>query len=181
MHTRTLEMNGYQRDDGLWDIEGSLQDRKHDRWPSWESGTQPPRQPVHHLRVRLTLDDRFTVRAVDAALPAIPFPECRATVPPLQSLVGSTVSSGWRQAIQAALGGPAGCTHVRELLMALGTVAYQTLAGERRRKASAGEPSGGPPAPAPDHPLPHWGKCIAWRFDGEVLRRVAPAFRAPGR
>jgi hypothetical protein len=174
LHTRTIAMNGYRRDDGLFDIEGELQDDKHQHWPSWERGVQPPQQPVHHMRLRLTLDEFYSVRAVAAALPAIPFNECRGTLPPLDSLVGATVSRGWRKAVEAALGGTAGCTHVRELLMAMGTVAYQTLAGEQRRTAFEALPSPLAQLPAPTAPLPHWGRCVSWAFEGDVVRRVAP-------
>lgn len=174
VHTRTIAMNGYRRDDGLFDIEGELKDAKHHPWPSWELGVQPPEQPVHHMRLRLTLDEGYLVRAVAAALPAIPFNECRGTLPPLDGLIGATVSRGWRKAVEAALGGPAGCTHVRELLMAMGTVAYQTLAGEQRRTAFEALPPPLTQLPAPTAPLPHWGQCVSWSFDGDVVRRVAP-------
>lgn len=173
-HTRTLTMSGYVRDDGLFDIEGELQDRKHHRWPTWESGAQPPQQPVHHMRVRLTLDADYRVQAVAAALPAVPFPECSGTLPPLDGLVGATVARGWRKAVEAALGAAAGCTHVRELLMALGTTAYQTLAGEQRRVAFEALPPPPEDLPPPATAQRHWGQCIGWRLNGPVVRRVAP-------
>lgn len=179
LHSRTITMKGYQRDDGLFDIDGELRDSKHHPWPSWELGVQPPGQPVHHLCVRLTLDVGYGVHAVAAALPAIPFDECRGTLPPLGSLVGATVSRGWRKAVEAALGGPAGCTHVRELLMAMGTVAYQTIAGEQRRAAFEALPPSLTQLPAPTAVLPHWGRCVSWALDGEVLRRVAPGVVTP--
>lgn len=174
LHTRTITLNGWRRDGGLFDIEGELCDLKHHPWPSWECGVQPPRQPMHHMRVRLTLDAGYHVQALAAALPAIPFPECRGTLPPLDGLIGATVARGWRKAVEAALGGSTGCTHVRELLMAMGTAAHQTLAGEKRRVAFVALPLGQTQLPAPTAALPHWGQCVGWALDGEVLRRVAP-------
>lgn len=179
LHTRAVIMQGFRRGDGLWDIEGEMKDSKTSPWPSWGDGRQPPDSPVHHMRVRVTLDDAYIVRAVSAALPSIPFPECNEGLPPLQGLVGSSVSRGWRKAIEATLGGAAGCTHVRELLMSLGTVAYQTIAGEARRREWEALPDPRAGLPAPTSPQPHWGKCVGWRMDGEVIKRWAPDFYQP--
>lgn len=40
----------------------------------------------------------------------------------------------WRKALEATLDGTRGCTHLRELLMNLGTMAYQTVGGKARRQ-----------------------------------------------
>lgn len=176
VHTRAIVMRGFQRDDGLWDIEGELKDTKTHVWPSWEDGEQPPDVPVHHMLVRVTLDSAYTVQAVAAALPATPFPECNDGGPPLQGLVGASMSRGWRKAIEATLGGVRGCTHLRELLMNLGTVAYQTIGGELRRAEWEALPAPRVHPPLATAPKPHWDKCIGWRLDGEVIRRWAPDF-----
>jgi hypothetical protein len=178
-HTRAVAMQGFRRNDGLWDIEGEMKDSKTTRWPSWERGMQPPEAPVHHMRVRVTLDDSFTVLAIAAPLPTVPFPECAEGMPPLQGLVGASMSRGWRKAIDATLGGALGCTHLRELLMNLGTVAYQTVAGETRREEWEALPDPHAGLPDPTSPRPHWGKCVGWRLDGEVIRRWAPDFFQP--
>ena len=73
-HNRTLEMAGYQREDGLWDIEGHLRDIKDYSFDStWrgkvEAGTQ-----VHDMWIRLTVADTLTIRAVEASLDAWPPP-----------------------------------------------------------------------------------------------------------
>ncbi|QYY33929.1 DUF2889 domain-containing protein (plasmid) [Cupriavidus pinatubonensis] len=146
LHIRAVTMQGFRRDDGLWDIEGEMQDSKTSAWPSWKGGEQPPEVPVHHMRVRITLDDNYIVQSVAAALPTVPFPECKQGIPPLQGLVGASIARGWRKALEATLGATKGCTHLRELLMQLGTVAYQTWA------AKGGAKNGKPcPNPASDH------------------------------
>lgn len=181
LHTRAVIMQGFRRDDGLWDIEGEMEDSKTAPWPSWEGGEQPPDVPIHHMRVRITLDDTYTVRAVAAALPSIPFPECTEGMPPLQGLVGASIARGWRKALEATLGGTRGCTHLRELLMNLGTVAYQTVGGEARRQEWEALPEPRIRHPVATSPKPHWGKCVGWRLDGEVIRRWAPDFyQGPG-
>lgn len=176
LHTRAVIMQGFRRDDGLWDIEGEMEDIKAAPWPSWESGEQPPDVPLHHMRVRITLDDSYIVRAVAAALPSIPFSQCKEGIPPLQGLVGASMARGWRKALEATLGGTRGCTHLRELLMNLGTVAYQTLRGEARRQEWEALPEPRSRPPVATSPKPHWDKCVGWRLDGEVIRRWAPDF-----
>ncbi|MNT34482.1 hypothetical protein D3C72_1704680 [compost metagenome] len=134
------------------------------------------------MRVRITLDDTYTVRAVAAALPSIPFPECTGGMPPLQGLVGASIARGWRKALETTLGGTRGCTHLRELLMNLGTVAYQTVGGEARRQEWEALPEPRIRPPVSTSPKPHWDKCVSWRLDGEVIRRWAPDFyQGPGK
>ncbi|WP_224010518.1 DUF2889 domain-containing protein [Cupriavidus pinatubonensis] len=176
MHTRTVVTRGFRREDGLWDIEGEMKDTKTDAWPSWENGEQPSDVPVHHMQVRVTLDSAYTLLALAVALPATPFPECNEGGPPLQGLVGASMSRGWRKAIETTLGGVRGCTHLRELLMSLGTVAYQTIGGESRRAEWEALPEPCVHPPLATTPKPHWDKCIGWRLDGEVIRRWAPDF-----
>ncbi|MBF8668358.1 DUF2889 domain-containing protein [Pseudomonas putida] len=172
LHNRSVVMKGYWREDGLWDIEGELLDTKDTQWHSWEYGLLPSSVPVHHMRVRLTVDDSFRVREIVAALPTTPFPECQHGLPPLHKLVGSIVSNGWRNSLNVHLGGSLGCTHLRELLLNLGTVAYQTIHAEQRRREIH-------PLAEPTAHQPHWNKCVGWRLDGEVIRRHAPKFYQP--
>lgn len=182
LHTRAVIMQGFRRDDGLWDIEGEMKDSKTGPWPSWESGEQPPDVPIHHMQVRITLDNTYTVRAIAAALPSIPFAECTGGLPPLQGLVGASIARGWRKTLETTLGGTRGCTHLRELLMNLGTVAYQTVGGEARRQEWEALPEPRIRPPVATSPKPHWDKCVGWRLDGEVIRRWAPDFyQTPGK
>ena len=51
----------------------------------------------------------------------------------MQQMIGVTMGPGWRQAIERALGGVRGCTHLRELLFNMATAAYQTIPAYRHR------------------------------------------------
>ena len=57
LHTRQIECRGYRRDDGLWDIEGTLVDTKTYGFFSHARGDVEPGQPVHNMSIRLTIDD----------------------------------------------------------------------------------------------------------------------------
>lgn len=175
LHTRRIEFQGFLREDGLWDIEASLCDQRAYAFHSRDQAVRPPGHRVHDMLLRVTLDERLVIRAIEAALPATPFPECQRTADPLQRLVGARLGAGWRKTIDAAMGGIAGCTHLRELMFNLATAALQTIPVYRGSQARAA----GEPDRRPVHlkrPPPHFGKCMSWDFNGPVMQRVAPEF-----
>jgi hypothetical protein len=169
-HTRQVTFHGYHRDDGLWDIEAELLDTKARDWPSYEQGVQPPDAPIHHMLARLTLDDGLIVVAIEASMRSTPFAECMGSLPGLQKLVGARVASGWRKAIDTCLGSTAGCTHMREMLISMGTAAFQTLSRGNTKSSDS------KPVVLVTRPPPHLGQCMAWDFDGPVVERHRPEF-----
>jgi hypothetical protein len=101
-----------------------------------------------------------------------PFPECQQGNDPMQQMVGATLGPGWRQAIEKALGGVRGCTHLRELLFNMATAAYQTVFPWRERERRLA----GVPADQATQPPYHLGRCIAWDTNGAVTARYYPQF-----
>ena len=172
LHTRSVIFRGYLREDGLWDIEGELTDAKAYDFEMSERGDMPAGTPVHGMAIRATIDDRMTIQAISASMDFTPFGECSAGEDPMRAMVGASMGPGWRQAIEKALGGVRGCTHLRELLFNMATAAYQTVFPYReRQRRLSGERS-----EAVIEPPYHLGRCIAWKFDGEVVRRHYPQF-----
>jgi hypothetical protein len=172
LHTRNVVFRGYHREDGLWDIEAELSDTKSYALERSERGPMPPGTPVHGMAIRATVDDAMTIRAIATSMDSTPFGECQQGNDPMQQMVGVTMGPGWRQAIERALGGVRGCTHLRELLFNMATAAYQTIPAYRdrlRRQA-------GLPEPDSNEPPYHLGKCISWDFDGPVVQRHYPQF-----
>ncbi len=102
LHTRRITFAGFVRDDGLFDIEGELIDSKSEPIHMHERGDLPPGGAIHHMRVRVTVDDTLTIRAVQTAMDAAPFGYCQNAVDPVQRLVGATLGAGWRKAIEGA-------------------------------------------------------------------------------
>ena len=137
-----------------------------------ERGDMPPGTPIHGMAIRATVDDQMTIREIATSSDHTPFAECQQGVDPMQQMIGVTMGPGWRQAIEKALGGIRGCTHLRELLFNMATAAYQTVPVYRERmRRQSGAPeveNAGPPY--------HVGKCIAWDFDGAVVQRHYPKF-----
>jgi hypothetical protein len=171
MHTRLVQCEGFLRDDGLWDIEGRILDTKPYAYTEPYRGLREPGSEVHEMMVRLTIDDDLVVRAIAVDMPAVPYPTCPGVRPNYDRLVGACIGSGWRRSVNEAVGGIQGCTHVRELLFPMATVAFQTVYGweddgpDRRTKGPA---EGGKPL--------FIDGCHSWRADGEVVARLYPKF-----
>ena len=172
VHTRSVEYRGYRRDDGLWDIEAELKDAKTYTHVTPDRGILQAGEPVHGMAIRVTVDDAMKISDIAVRMPAAPFPECQQAKPPMSRLIGHTLGRGWRKAIEHALGGTQGCAHLRELLFNMATAAYQTIPHYRNhlRRLS------GAPEPVLKRPPPHLGQCLAWDFDGPVVKRHRPEF-----
>lgn len=178
IHTRRIAFEGFLREDGLWDIDCELSDTKAMAIEMRERGRLPPGEPVHLLRVRLTVDDSFTIRDVQTATARVPFGECHAAADqPMRKLIGLAMGPGWRKAIEGAIGGVAGCTHLRELVFNAATAAFQMIPHYREVERGSARP----PGAASDKPPFYMGKCMTWSFEGAVVRRLAPQFYRGGK
>jgi len=128
IHSRTIAIEGFLRADGLLDLEARLVDTKELDY-SIASGVRPAGAPIHEMRVVVTVDEQLCVRAVAAESLAVPYPgACESICEAYASLVGLNLVDGFRRAVQARLGGIAGCSHLTELLLSVPTVGLQTLA-----------------------------------------------------
>lgn len=171
LHTRAVTYRGFLREDGLWDIEGEMFDTKTYAFELSERGDMPPGSPVHGLSIRVTVDEEMVIRDIATSMDYTPFGECRRGEDPMQAMIGIRMGPGWRQAIEKALGGIRGCTHLRELLFNMATAAYQTVFPYKDYlREQAGVPH------SSEHPPYHAGRCIAWDFDGPLVARHLPQF-----
>lgn len=119
-HRRSITYDVLPADDDTVEVVGRLKDER-----PWAQ--QPRELPVVHdleLRARVSLTD-FTVRAVDARFHTYPHTECPDIAAAYQQLVGVQVGRGWTRAMRERLGGPAGCTHLRELARGMAPVLVQ--------------------------------------------------------
>ncbi len=165
IHDREIRCRGYQRDDGLWDIEGTLIDTKTYSFANHDRDGVNAGEPIHAMHIRLTVDDSLTVRAVAADTEAGPFSICGNVAPRFDALAGLRIGPGWKKAVLERLGGVKGCTHLTELLLGpLTTVAYQTVSPARRRRETEG--AAGRPAIL--------DTCHALAADSPVVKRQWP-------
>lgn len=162
-HTRQVSFQGYQRDDGWWDIEAHLRDTKHAPYEVPGEKAWAAHEPIHDMWIRLTVDAQLVVREVAVAMPSTPHDDCIHTAPPVQQMIGCSLAVGWRKAIEERLGREKGCAHLRELLFNMATAAFQTVQGTFA-------------VTDPQVPPPHLGKCLSWGFGTELVKRRYPTF-----
>lgn len=168
MHTRAIECKGYEREDGLWDIEAHLVDTKtylHTRRQGGRS--RKPGEPVHNMWLRVTIDLDMKIHDVCAVTDDGPYPVCGDIAPNFKALIGLTISAGWRREIAARVGGVKGCTHLVELLGPLGTTCFQAT-GRAREARLASKPLTKPPY--------QLNSCHVYKDDSPAVRERWPQF-----
>jgi Protein of unknown function (DUF2889) len=135
LHHRRLDFHGYERADGLFDIECVLLDTKGMDVPLLGTGrVVPAGEPMHRMAIRMRVNSRLEVVDIEAASDATPYDVCPEATAALQAVVGLTVAAGWTEMVKRRLGGAKGCTHLMEMLVAMGTAAYQTVVPQTRMK-----------------------------------------------
>ncbi|MBS0370021.1 MAG: DUF2889 domain-containing protein [Proteobacteria bacterium] len=131
-HTRSIEVQGFLRDDGLFDLDARLTDAKDADYPL-ASGIRKAGDPVHDLFIRVTIDSAFEVVDVEAHSEWVPYPGgCDTIGPAYRALIGLNLVRGFRKAVSEMFSDVRGCTHLTELLASLPTAAIQTMATFRR-------------------------------------------------
>ena len=174
-HTRTVVYQGYDREDGLWDIEAELTDVKTFDFQVPNEVTFRANEPIHGLKIRVTLNAQLVIQDVVTAMDRIPHPECAGAPHGMHKLIGCTMGPGWRKVINQHVGGTDGCTHLREMLANMATAAYQTVpASQWHRRELAGVPQ-----PAITQPPFHLGQCHSWALDSPTTQRAYPMFYQP--
>lgn len=168
LHTRQVVCKGYERDDGLFDIEGCLLDTKGVD-TEFPYATIPANGVLHYMRIVMTVDQKMEIRQLKAVSEQTPTPVCSQVNRAYAAMVGVRIGPGFKRRIAERVGGVKGCTHLTEMLGPMATTAIQTMAPvmqKRMRERAAADP---------DFKMPkHWviGTCHAYHPDGDAARRV---------
>lgn len=174
MHTRTVRVDAYRRDDGQWDLEAELVDVKPHDVPL-QSGVRKGGDAMHAMRLRVTVDDHFNVVEAIAVSDSVPYPGyCEAIVGDYDKLVGLNLVRGFRAGLRDRLGERDGCTHLTELAQSLPTAAVQAFAGDQRRYQEMERQANG----QGQRPF-QIDRCHALRSDGPGVHRYYPAWFQP--
>tara|TARA_B100000427_G_scaffold294569_1_gene273230 strand:- start:1850 stop:2443 length:594 start_codon:yes stop_codon:yes gene_type:complete len=167
IHSRDIQCRGYEREDGLWDIEGHLTDIKTYSFENHDRGGIAAGEPIHDMYIRLTLTGDMVVQEAEAVTASSPFSMCGDVTKAFSNLVGLKVGPGWRKNVSQAMGNVHGCTHLRDMLMGpVAVTAFQTIIPARKKR---GEPGPGKKSPLID-------TCYAFRSDGPVVKTRWPEF-----
>jgi hypothetical protein len=163
LHLRDIAIRGYQRTDGLFDIEAEIVDTKTYGFSTHDRRIEPGDR-LHNMVLRITVDQRLTIVGAEAATEYGPFANCGGGAASFARLTGLVIRAGFMREANARLGGVAGCTHIRELLQQMATVAFQTsfvLKSRQKDDAAAAERL--------------VNSCHAYSTAGPVVRRRWPA------
>ena len=145
LHFRRIDMRGYRRSDGLFEVEGRVTDCKpHDFTPYSGGRHVPAGVPIHDMGVRLVYDEQLRVHDVQTFTEASPYEHCPEGGRALQSLKGLRMTSGWTREVKSRLGGARSCTHLMELLIPMATTAFQSLSTLRLTRVERLDPTGRP-------------------------------------
>lgn len=173
VHTRSIAVEAFAREDGLWDLEASLVDTKAGDF-QLAAGIRPAGEPVHDMHLTVTIDTQMTIVSAGAQSKRVPYPSyCEAIEPAYQKLVGLNLRQDFRRAVRERLGGMAGCSHLTELTAVLPTVAVQAFAGEVYKTHDSGQH-----APGDEKPW-QLDRCHALRSDGEAVAQFYPRWHVP--
>lgn len=168
LHTRRLQVQVYERDDGLFDVEASLSDVKAIDM-MLRTGLRPAGEPIHDMGLQLVIDRQLQVRAAGSITRAMPYPgHCDAHGDAYARLVGLNLLKGWRHELKTRLGGVLACTHLSELATTLPTAVIQALAGH---VLDTQEGQSGGSAEQPPYQL---DRCHALRREGPVVKTHYP-------
>jgi hypothetical protein len=174
LHTRRIELNGYRRTDGLYDIEAHLTDVKSIPIDSPRRGHVDPGTPLHDMWVRLTLTDRMVIVAAEAVTDHGPYATCSQGAASYAQLEGLRIRPGFLKEALARMAGVAGCTHLREVLQQIATTAFQTMWSEREERHKARVESVTGHKSDSDGASRLLNTCIAYASDGEEVRHRWP-------
>lgn len=168
IHTRSIQCTGYKRKDGLWDIDGYMTDTKSYTFDSIDREHIASGEPIHHMIMRITIDDDMVIQSAEASTEFAPYHICGDISDNFAQLKGLKIGPGWRRAVNQAMGGTHGCTHLRDLLIGpLAVTAYQTIVPMRRRANPDTTPTRRPAI---------IGTCHAYAPNGPIVERMWPSF-----
>lgn len=167
IHTRTIVIDGYEREDGLFDIDGRITDVKTVEYISESALVIAPGEALHDMKVRLVVDENLNVQDIFAVTDSSPHPACPEAAAYIQRLKGMSLYKGWRAAISERLAGADGCAHLKELLNVMASGAYQCLTVTRKKKGAE---------PASDVRPKKVNSCLAYSDSGALVKKRWPQF-----
>jgi hypothetical protein len=164
VHRRAIEVEAFERDDGLFDLEARLTDTRA-RPIDLIGGRVEAGQPIHDMLLRISVDRSLTIVDVQAESMSVPVPGvCDTIGPAYRRLVGLNLLAGFRREAKARMGRTTGCTHLTELTGVLPTAALQAF-GHLLESARVGVPA---------QPPFFIGQCHAYDRSGPVVQAHYP-------
>lgn len=171
LHTREIICKGYQRSDGMFDIEGRLVDLTNEP-TDLPFHRVPSGGAIHDMRLVMTLDADMVIQHISAVTATGASQFCGEAAAAYSRLTGLKIASGFKQKMKAIVGGVSGCTHMTELLERMASTAMQTIFSTYRAEAARRRATSTEQVVA----VRSWviGTCHAYREDGDAVRLLWP-------
>ncbi|MDH3632527.1 MAG: DUF2889 domain-containing protein [Gammaproteobacteria bacterium] len=172
-HQRKIDCEGYQRSDGLWDIDVHMVDTRtydctYDEFH--RDGVIRAGEPVHDMWLRFTIDLDFLIHDVHAASDQTPFSICPRAAGAMREIIGLRIGYGWMKQVRERVSTDKSCTHLMDLLGQLAATAYQTLHSALEERDARRKDREKPPI---------LDTCLALSSSGDVVRNLWPEFYTP--
>jgi hypothetical protein len=165
LHTRSLKVQVYERDDGLFDVEAELIDVKQIDM-MLATGLRPAGEPVHEMKLDLVVDRQLNIVEAGSSTVAMPYPGyCSEHGDAYGRLKGLNLLRGFRAELKQRLAGTQACTHLTELAGVLPTAVIQSFAGHVLDTKEGG---------GDDQPPFQLDRCHALRREGQVVKTHYP-------
>jgi Protein of unknown function (DUF2889) len=166
LHLRRISCEAFEREDGLFEIEGLLVDTKPTAIRLLDRREIPAGDVIHQMRVRLTADRERLIVDVRVYSEHHPYKECVDIENAYRQLVGVRVEPGFTLAVKRLFRGVKGCTHMSELIPPMASTLLQALWAES--DFSRTDPESRTQRVSPI------GGCHALRPEGEIVARYIP-------
>lgn len=168
VHERRLEFKTYAVSDDKIIVEGRLKD---DRFvPRYHlDGRLSPPGKVHRICVRLLLGGwPLSILDSEAEMPVVPHDECRSLQDTVKNVIGLTITHGYGDRVIEHIGGVKGCTHMVQLIVAMGNAGLHGY-WAHRLKIHRPLPGTLEQIPELDYVI---DSCMLWKKDGPLLKNI---------
>lgn len=162
LHNRNIQLACYEREDGLFDVEGHLVDTKPFDLVLSTARRKNAGAPIHDMRLRLTFDDNMTIVDAEGVMDVPAHEFCNGALPSYKALVGLRIGSGWVRDALKRIQRSDGCTHMSEMFTEIGTTAMQGMYGRANRNQRLGTTAKRKMAPVLEN------TCFGWRSGGPI-------------
>lgn len=161
---RDLKITTYKTDNKSIIVEGTLLDNRLIRTYHY-SGAQREPGTVHHMIVRILVDETLVIREVETEIATHPHQDCPQTIESMQKIKGLKLTSGFTMKIKELFGRGKGCSHLSALCIAMASAAIQGF-----WTAIATDPVPMESVESAKSVLAD--TCWVWRKDGEAINSI---------
>jgi len=136
IHTRDIQLATYPHTHSRVIVHGVLTDRRYVRVFDVTGEALAP-GIIHHMDVKLLITpDPLTIEDFQAQMIQVPLTKCRTTLDTMEKLKGLEIKSGFSKSIRSIMGGKKGCTHLCQLVIAMGQEIVQGFLTLKRKDNS---------------------------------------------